>query len=123
MPTIRQQLPEQATTRQLRVLVVEDNPHTRDILRLYLERSGYDLQTAADGRAGLQLAVDGKPDLVILDLMLPKLDGWAVCRSLRELSDVPILILSARQEEPDRLLGLGLGATAAPGGADPQTQA
>ncbi len=92
------------------VLVVEDEPKTRDILRIYLEGAGYVVLLAADGREGLRLAEAESVDLVVLDLMLPGMDGWSVCRRLREHSEVPILILSARQEEQDRLLGLGLGA-------------
>ena len=108
MPTLHSSPTE--SYRQLKVLVVEDDPNTRDILRMYLERAGYELQAAADGDTGLRLARRIQPDLIVLDLMLPGMDGWEVCRNLREWSDVPILILSARQEEQDRLLGLGLGA-------------
>lgn len=92
------------------VLVVEDERHTRDILVLYLRKAGYRVVAAADGAAGLEHAQREMPALVILDLMLPGLDGWEVCRRLRAFGDVPILILSAREEEEDRLLGLGLGA-------------
>lgn len=92
------------------LLVIEDDPNTRDILRLYLERAGFAVRCAADGQAGLDQALESMPALVVLDLMLPGVDGWSVCRRLRDLGDVPILILSARQEEEDRLLGLGLGA-------------
>ena len=93
-----------------RVLIVEDDKRTSDLLSLYLRDSGYDTFEAHDGRAGIDLARRERPDLVVLDLMLPEVDGWSVCRELRSDGDVPILILSARQEEEDRLLGLGLGA-------------
>ncbi len=92
------------------VLVVEDDPNTRELIQMYLEQAGFDVSCAAEGRRGLELALALEPSLVVLDLMLPGIDGWAICRSLRQSSDVPILILSARQEEEDRLLGLGLGA-------------
>ena len=92
------------------VLVIEDDAKTCAILQLYLEGAGFDVLTASDGRTGLRLAQGRAPCLIVLDLMLPGIDGWSICRSIRESSDVPILILSARQEEDDRLLGLGLGA-------------
>ena len=92
------------------ILVVEDDPETSRILQIYFENAGARVHVARDGVAGLRSARALLPDLVVLDLMLPGLDGWEVCRQLRDESDVPILILSARQEESDRLLGLGLGA-------------
>ncbi len=91
------------------ILIVEDDPKTSDILRLYLEESGFTTRCISHGNTALRVATEHPPDLVVLDLMLPGMDGWSVCRHLREESDVPILILSARQEEEDRLLGLGLG--------------
>jgi len=93
-----------------RILVIEDDTTTASLLRLYLEEEGYVVTCAHDGILGLALATREEPDLVILDLMLPGLEGWDICRGLRKLGDVPILIVSARQEERDRLLGLGLGA-------------
>jgi DNA-binding response OmpR family regulator len=92
------------------LLVVEDDPHTAELLRLYLTRDGHAVQVAVDGDSGLRIAHERPPDLVVLDLMLPGLDGFAVCRALRAMGDVPILILSARGEEGDRVLGLELGA-------------
>ena len=93
-----------------RVLVVDDEPSVRDVVRAYLERDGFGVSLEADGEAGLLAARALKPDLVILDLMLPKLDGLEVCRRLRAESRVPILILTARGDELDRILGLELGA-------------
>jgi DNA-binding response OmpR family regulator len=92
------------------VLVVEDDVKMVNLLRLYLEREGFGVVTAYDGRAALEAAARGRPNLVILDLMLPHLDGIEVCRRIRETSDVPILMLTARVDEVDKLLGLSLGA-------------
>ncbi|MDR7520642.1 MAG: response regulator transcription factor [Armatimonadota bacterium] len=92
------------------VLVVEDDPKMVHLLRLYLEREGYGVLTAGDGPAALEAAARARPSLVILDLMLPHLDGLEVCKRLRAASDVPILMLTARVDEVDRVLGLQLGA-------------
>ena len=92
------------------VLVVEDDPHTVEVVRLYLQRDGHSVLTAPDGLSGLQLFREGRPDLVVLDLMLPGVDGWQVCRTIRQESDVPIVMLTARVEEEDRVAGLELGA-------------
>lgn len=92
------------------VLIVEDDARITHLLRLYLEREGYGVAAAHDGREALEAAARARPSLVILDLMLPHLDGVEVCRRLRETSDVPILMLTARVDEVDRLLGLSLGA-------------
>ena len=92
------------------VLIVEDNPETIELVNLYLSREGYQVLSARDGIEGLRLAREVKPDLVILDLMLPKLDGMEVGRILREESEVPIIMLTARVDEEDRLAGLALGA-------------
>jgi DNA-binding response OmpR family regulator len=92
------------------VLVVEDDVRITNLLRLYLEREGFGVVAAYDGRAALESAERARPSLVILDLMLPHLDGVEVCRRLREHSDVPILMLTARVDEVDKLLGLSLGA-------------
>lgn len=93
-----------------RVLIIEDDPNTSNLVRLYLEREAFDVLTAADGDSGLALAKQHAPDLVILDLMLPHLDGWEICRRLRQQSDVPVIMLTARGEEIDRVAGLTLGA-------------
>jgi DNA-binding response OmpR family regulator len=92
------------------VVIVEDDVRIVNLLRLYLEREGYGVVAAHDGRAALEATERTHPSLVILDLMLPHLDGIEVCRRLREHSDVPILMLTARVDEVDRLLGLSLGA-------------
>lgn len=92
------------------VLVVEDDPKTAELVRLYLFRDGYKTLVAADGLTGLRLARESHPDLVVLDLMLPGMDGLEVCRTLRQESEIPIIMLTARVEEQDRLAGLDLGA-------------
>ncbi len=92
------------------VLIVEDDPDTANLVQLYLRRDGYKVLSAPDGREGLKLAQDAGPDLVVLDLMLPGMDGLEVCRELRRDSNVPIIMLTARVEEEDRLEGLNLGA-------------
>jgi DNA-binding response OmpR family regulator len=92
------------------VLVIEDDPNTADLIAVYLENDGFMAVKAFDGESGLFLAKKHGPDLVILDLMLPKIDGWEVCRRLRKKSDVPVIMLTARSEEIDRVSGLTLGA-------------
>lgn len=92
------------------ILIVEDDKKTASLVALYLEREGFQTVIAYDGQQALELANRNKPIFVILDLMLPMVDGWEVCRQLRQSSDVPILILSAREEEVDRVSGLTLGA-------------
>ena len=92
------------------ILLVEDELTLAETLRYNLEREGYSVLTAADGVHGLELARREQPDLLILDIMLPRLDGFSVCRILRQESDVPILMLTARQDEVDRIAGLELGA-------------
>ncbi len=94
-----------------RVLIVEDEKSIVDIIRFNLDREGYATLEAYDGEAGLALARTEKPDLILLDVMLPKMIGFDVCRALREDGDnVPIIILTAREEEEDKVLGLELGA-------------
>lgn len=92
------------------VLVVDDEPSVRDILSAYLEKAGFRAITAPDGLEAIATAEAERPDLVVLDLMLPGLDGLAVCRSLRATSSVPILMLTARGEGLERVRGLDLGA-------------
>ena len=92
------------------ILIVEDDPDTTELVGLYLRRDGHKVMSAEDGLEGLRLAREARPDLVVLDLMLPKMDGMEVCRTLREESDVPIVMVTARVEEGDRLAGLDLGA-------------
>ena len=92
------------------ILIVEDDENTRSLIALYLEREGFTPVTAEDGAKGLDQAARHRPDLVILDLMIPKVDGWEVCRRLRRDSEVPVIMLTARGEEIDRVSGLTLGA-------------
>jgi two-component system response regulator ResD len=92
------------------VLVVEDDPMLSDVLRMYLENDGYRVVVAGDGLDGLTQALVTHPALVVLDIMLPRIDGWEVVRQLREVSQVPVMLLTARGEEADKLKGFGLGA-------------
>jgi DNA-binding response OmpR family regulator len=92
------------------VLIVEDERSLVELLRGYLEREGYAVLAVFDGLAGLELARTERPDLIILDLMLPGLDGLEVCRRLRQFSDAYVLMLTARAEEVDRIVGLSVGA-------------
>ena len=93
-----------------RILVVEDDPTVAEVVARYLHREGYDVAVAPDGPTALAAAEQHPPDLVILDLMLPGIDGLEVCRRLRASGSVPVLILTARDDEIDRVLGLELGA-------------
>lgn len=94
-----------------RVLIVEDEKNIVDILRFNLSREGYETLEAYDGSTGLSLARSEQPDLILLDLMLPKMNGFDVCRSLREGGcSTPVIMLTAREEETDKVLGLELGA-------------
>jgi DNA-binding response OmpR family regulator len=92
------------------LLLIEDDPTLSETLRYNFEREGYGVIVANDGVLGLEQARREQPDLVILDIMLPRLDGFSVCRILRQESDIPILMLTARQDEVDRIAGLELGA-------------
>ena len=92
------------------VLVIEDEENLQEALKYNLEREGYDVLTAGDGERGLNAARERQPDLVILDIMLPQLDGLEVCRILRRERDTPIIMLTAKGEEVDRVVGLELGA-------------
>ncbi len=93
-----------------KVLVVDDDVKTVELVKLYLNRDGYQVLTAYDGVEALRLARESCPDLIVLDLMLPDIDGLEVCRILRHESDVPIIMLTARTTDQDKLTGLGLGA-------------
>jgi DNA-binding response OmpR family regulator len=93
-----------------KILIVDDENHIIELARLYLERDGFSVESANTGRAGLAKVADGSPDLIILDIMLPDIDGLEVCRQIRSRSRVPILMLSARREDVDRVVGLELGA-------------
>ncbi|KPP89607.1 MAG: two-component system, OmpR family, response regulator [Rhodobacteraceae bacterium HLUCCA08] len=92
------------------ILIVDDDPTIRDVVRIALERAGFATHEAADGRAALREADRLRPDLIVLDIGLPEMDGLEVCRSLRAKSQVPVLFLTARDDEIDRVLGLELGA-------------
>src|SRR5687768_5522659 len=93
-----------------RILVAEDDPKQAHLVRLYLEREGHSVLSVADGRAALDQCRARKPDLIVLDVMMPVIDGLDVCRILRAESDVPIILLTARSTEDDILFGLDLGA-------------
>jgi DNA-binding response OmpR family regulator len=93
-----------------RVLIIDDDPTVSEVVARYLEREGYGVEIATDGAAGLQIALAAPPDLVVLDLMLPTLGGLDVCRQLRAAAPVPVIMLTARGEETDRITGLELGA-------------
>ncbi|WP_102958837.1 response regulator transcription factor [Mangrovicella endophytica] len=92
-----------------RILVVDDDPHIRDVICFALEKAGMQTETAPDGASALRQVQRRRPDLVVLDIGMPELDGLDVCRELRKTSTVPILFLSARDEEIDRILGLEIG--------------
>ncbi|MFD4969015.1 response regulator transcription factor [Streptomyces sp. NPDC058424] len=93
-----------------RILVAEDDVKQAQLIRIYLEREGNDVQVVADGRSAIDRARSTRPDLIVLDVMMPNVDGLDVCRILRAESQVPILLLTARSTEEDMLLGLDLGA-------------
>ena len=92
------------------ILVVEDEQDIATIIDFNLKRSGFDTLMAYDGPTGLKLALENAPDLILLDVMLPGMDGFEICRRVREKSQVPIIMLTAREEESDKILGLELGA-------------
>lgn len=94
----------------MKILLVDDDPRLRELVGLALERAGFGVITAADGQLALTHAAREAPDLIVLDVGLPELDGFEVCRRIRTRSDVPILFLTARDDEIDRVLGLELGA-------------
>lgn len=93
-----------------RILIVDDEKSIVDILRFNLKREGYEIIAAYDGKEGLRLALENDPDLVLLDVMLPYMDGFQVCSEIRKESNVPVIMLTAREEENDKVLGLELGA-------------
>lgn len=92
------------------ILIVEDDHRTASLVAMYLKKEGFQTVIAEDGLAAIEIIQQRQPDFVILDLMLPKMDGWEVCRSIRRTSDVPIIMLTAREDEIDRISGLTLGA-------------
>ena len=93
-----------------KILIVEDEANIRELLRLYLEREGYTVLEAENGVEGIKEWKSDKPDMLLLDVMMPVMDGWAVCREIRAESDVPIIMLTAKGETADRVSGLEMGA-------------
>ena len=93
-----------------KILVVDDDQNICELLRLYLEKEGYAVKIVNDGVSAVNAFKQENPDLMILDIMLPKLDGWQVCREIRKFSDKPIIMLTAKGETFDKVLGLELGA-------------
>lgn len=93
-----------------KILVAGDEAEIRDVLRLYLEKDGYEVVEAADGMEALEVCKRAKPDLVILDIMMPGIDGYRVLRNVRENSNIPVIMLSAKNSDSDKILGLDLGA-------------
>lgn len=96
--------------RQQQILVVDDEPMVREVVTAYLERDGFGVHTEADGAKALEYLATESPDLVVLDVMLPQVDGLQILAKLRAVSNVPVILLTARTEEPDRVMGLELGA-------------
>jgi two-component system response regulator ResD len=94
----------------IKILVVDDEKRMVELVRLYLEKEGYSVDEAYDGQQALDMLSRSKYNLVILDIMLPVVDGWTVCRQIREKSDIPVILLTARGEEFDKVLGFELGA-------------
>ena len=93
-----------------KILIVEDEANIRELLRLYLEREGYTVLEAENGVEGIKKWKSDKPDMLLLDVMMPVMDGWAVCKEIRAESDVPIIMLTAKGEDMDKILGLEYGA-------------
>ncbi len=93
-----------------KLLVIDDDPNICDMLRLYFENEGYSVKTASDGTEGVNCFKMYDPDLVLLDIMMPKRDGWQVCRDIREISSKPVIMITAKNEVIDKVLGLELGA-------------
>ncbi|MBE6766498.1 MAG: response regulator transcription factor [Ruminococcaceae bacterium] len=93
-----------------KILIVDDDINICELLRLYLTKEGFDTVVCNDGETALKIALENTPDLILLDIMLPKLDGWQVCRAIRKESNVPIIMTTAKGETFDKILGLELGA-------------
>lgn len=93
-----------------KVLIVDDDRNICELLRLYLQKDGFDTEIANDGSEAVELQKKYNPDIILLDVMMPKLDGWQVCREIRKTSDVPIIMITAKGEVFDKILGLELGA-------------
>lgn len=93
-----------------KILIVEDDRNISELIRLYLEKEEFEVKQAEDGKQGVKLFESFAPDLILLDLMLPELDGWGVCREIRKTSDVPIIMVTAKDETFDKVMGLEMGA-------------
>jgi DNA-binding response OmpR family regulator len=93
-----------------KVLIVDDDPNIADLARIYLEKESFDVKTASNGLSGLELFHDWTPDIVLLDIMMPTMDGWELCRQIRKVSSIPVIMISALGETFDKVLGLELGA-------------
>lgn len=93
-----------------KILVVDDDKNICELLRLYMENDGFTVMTANDGEAAVKAFEEFKPDILLLDIMLPKMDGWQVCREIRKTADTPIIMITAKGETFDKVLGLELGA-------------
>src|SRR6516165_5485998 len=102
--------PEGTAQNMTTVLIVDDEANLVELVKSYLEREGFAVATAADGPSGVDAARSARPDVVVLDLMLPGFDGFEVCRRLRQFTDAYVLMLTARGEEIDRIVGLEVGA-------------
>jgi DNA-binding response OmpR family regulator len=102
----RERMPAKKTT----ILIADDDPQLLRLMARNLQFEGYDVLTAADGRAALELAEAKRPDLVLLDVMMPKMDGFTVSQRIREFSNIPIIIVTARGQDQDKIRGLDLGA-------------
>ncbi len=92
------------------IIIVDDEQHIIDLAKMYLEQEGFQITSATDGQTALRMILNNHPSLVVLDLMLPQIDGWEVCRRVRAESDVPIVMLTARSDDIDKIVGLELGA-------------
>lgn len=95
---------------ETKLLIIDDDPNICEMLRLYLEKEGYQVKTASDGADGVNYFKIYEPDLVLLDIMMPRKDGWQVCREIREISPKPVIMITAKGEVFDKVLGLELGA-------------
>jgi len=92
------------------ILIIEDDPNIAELIRLYLEKDGFEVTIASDGKSGVDLFFSIHPTIVLLDIMLPEMDGWAVCREIRKTDKTPIIMLTAKDETVDKITGLELGA-------------
>lgn len=93
-----------------RILIIEDDPNIAELIRLYLEKDGFLVSIASDGKTGVDLFRKENPHLILLDIMLPEMDGWEVCKEIRKNSKIPIIMLTAKDETIDKITGLNLGA-------------